>query len=113
MRLGKAVESVVRGNEGVRVDGEGFDYVVMSCDASTARQVLGADTSLLERFVLGNVRYYDDVTVTHTDADYMRTHFDASPSRPDVYLMRMYAHDATLCEMGLVGIGSSCVSCVW
>jgi len=54
---------------------EVFDRVVFACDAETVLKILSKPT-LLERWVLGSVRYYNDVTVTHCDEGYMRSHYD-------------------------------------
>lgn len=54
---------------------EVFDKVVFACDAETVLKILVKPT-LLERWILGSVRYYDDVTVTHCDEAYMRKHYE-------------------------------------
>eukprot|EP01097_Dermamoeba_algensis_P006498 TRINITY_DN4068_c0_g1_i2.p1 TRINITY_DN4068_c0_g1~~TRINITY_DN4068_c0_g1_i2.p1 ORF type:complete len:430 (-),score=87.23 TRINITY_DN4068_c0_g1_i2:192-1481(-) len=51
-----------------------YDYIIFACDAETVLKLLEG-ASFMEKFVLGNVRYYDDVTLTHTDRQYMREHY--------------------------------------
>ena len=65
-----------------------FDQVIFACDAESALMVLGDDATTMERGVLGSVRYYDDLTVTHGDVDYMRRHYTLRRD-PDHYLVRI------------------------
>lgn len=53
-------------------------------DAETVLRVL-QQPSRRERWCLGNVRYYDDVTVTHEDEAYMQKYYDVDPKRGDQY----------------------------
>ena len=99
-QLGTAVQRVERSDAGIKIDGKDFDHVIFACSAENAKKVLGAGASWMERVVLGNVNYYDDVTVTHTDFKYMKSHFDSSKDRDDVYFIRTYKHDHSLSEMG-------------
>lgn len=41
--------------------------VVFACGAESSLKLLGHGATFFERRVLGSVRYYDDVTYTHTD----------------------------------------------
>jgi len=52
-----------------------YDMVIFACAANVARSLLAAPT-LAERAVLSSVRYYRDLTVTHTDEAYMRRHHE-------------------------------------
>ena len=52
-----------------------FDRIVFACDAETVLKSLSRP-SLLEQWVLGSVRYYDDVTITHCDETYMMSHYE-------------------------------------
>lgn len=45
---------------------EEFDEIVLCILADTAKRVLGKDAGMMERFVLGNTKWSDDITVTHT-----------------------------------------------
>ena len=55
---------------------EMFDRVILACPADVALRLLGQGASWSEKRVLGSVRYYDDVTITHMDHDYMKAHYD-------------------------------------
>lgn len=48
-----------------------FDEVIMAIDADTALTILGKEASWMERQVLGRVKYLYDVTITHSDLNYM------------------------------------------
>ncbi len=51
-----------------------FDQIIFACDAETVLKILDKP-SRIQQAVLGNVRYFDDVTYTHTDLDYMNAHY--------------------------------------
>ena len=59
-----------------------FDAVVFACDAATALKLLERP-GYWERHVLGSVRYYDDVTYTHSDEAYMHEHYELHADAPD------------------------------
>lgn len=68
----KAIAKVRRTRKGVTVtDTDGnvaeFDDIVFTCDTETTLRAMGDDASWFERRLLGNVRYYDDLIVTHED----------------------------------------------
>ena len=75
----------------VAVDAKGvqkeFDYVIFACSAEIALRLLSTP-SRMERFTLSNVKYFDDVTYTHTDGDYMRKMYAVSSERSDQYFVR-------------------------
>jgi len=101
--LGTAVESVVRAPDGVTIrsrDGTtlDFDDVVFACSAETTLHLLRQPTRM-ERLVLGNVRYFDDVTVTHEDGEYMNKYYDVDPKRGDQYYVRTHPEDPTAIDM--------------
>lgn len=77
---------------------EAFEEVVFACNAETALQALERP-GFWERRVLGNVRYFNDITVTHTDAAYMQRHYDVDAARGDQYYVRTGAEDAEYIEM--------------
>jgi predicted NAD/FAD-binding protein len=52
-----------------------FDQIIFACDAETVLKILDKP-SRIQQAVLGNVRYFDDVTYTHTDLDYMNAHYN-------------------------------------
>jgi predicted NAD/FAD-binding protein len=54
---------------------EHHDELVLCCLADTAKRVLGRTSSWRERKVLGSAQFSDDVTITHTDSDYMKRHY--------------------------------------
>lgn len=64
-----------------------FDHIIFACDAETALKSLATPT-WLERKILGNVRYYDDITITHQDVEYMQKHYDIDVARHDQYFIR-------------------------
>ena len=66
-RAGSGVQRVRRAPEGVYVDEERFDQVVLACHSDQALALLEAPTQA-EREVLGALRYQANDTVLHTDA---------------------------------------------
>ena len=55
---------------------EHYDELVLCCLADTSKRVLGKSASWRERTVLGNAKFSDDITITHTDSDYMKNHYE-------------------------------------
>ncbi|KAF9632704.1 putative flavin-containing amine oxidasedehydrogenase protein [Lasiodiplodia theobromae] len=55
---------------------ERYDELVLCCLADTAKRLLGKTASWRERRVLGAAKFSDDITITHSDADYMRRHYE-------------------------------------
>ncbi|KAM0786595.1 hypothetical protein ACM66B_002049 [Microbotryomycetes sp. NB124-2] len=55
---------------------EVFDEIIFAGDASATLKILGDDASWLERKVLGNVLYLWDISVTHSDLDYMKKYYN-------------------------------------
>jgi predicted NAD/FAD-binding protein len=51
-----------------------FDVIIFACDAETVLKIVQQPSARL-RAVLGNVEYFDDVTYTHTDVEYMNAHY--------------------------------------
>ncbi|RSH89643.1 hypothetical protein EHS25_002194 [Saitozyma podzolica] len=51
---------------------EEFDEIVFCVLADTAKRVLGKQARGTEKWVLGNTTWSDDVTVTHSDIDYIK-----------------------------------------
>jgi len=84
---------------------ERFDQVVFACNADVALRLL-ASPSRAEQFCLGNVRYYEDVTITHCDTEYMQQHYtmagDVAKCREarEMYYIRTEPSDRSKCEMG-------------
>lgn len=84
--LSRKLTSIVRkrkscfsGTEVIATDSAGvvesFDKIILACDAATALKLLDSP-SYWERSVLGSVRYYHDVTITHGDTAYMKDHYE-------------------------------------
>ena len=61
---------------------ETFDNLVMAVLADDAKKLLGKTATWKERFVLGGARFFDDVTITHSDSKYFQkiyeTQFDSN-----------------------------------
>ncbi len=70
LRLNHPVRTVVREADGVRVDGEGFDAVVLAAHADQSLVML-QDASSLERELLGAFAYQANSTWLHSDATLM------------------------------------------
>jgi predicted NAD/FAD-binding protein len=66
-----------------------FDEIIFACDAETCLKILGNQATFLERKLLGNVRYYNDITVTHQDLDYMKKYYEMDFNRNDQYFIRI------------------------
>ena len=48
-----------------------FDEVIFAADADSCLKILGVQATWMERKVLGNVKYFYDISVTHYDREYM------------------------------------------
>lgn len=106
--LNRSVQKIVRGGTGPKVrviDSKGeeseYDEIVFACDAETCLKILGNESaSFWERRVLGNVSYFNDVTITHEDTDYMRKHYDVDlETRNDQYYVRIDANEPDKIDM--------------
>ncbi|KAL9091677.1 MAG: hypothetical protein Q9165_004753 [Trypethelium subeluteriae] len=101
---------------------EEYDELVLCVLADTAKRILGRTSSRRERRVLGSAKFADDITVTHSDSDYMRKHYEnfynpdqavsslsdspqtsrleyAKTSFRPMYYIKMYPQDLTKLEM--------------
>ncbi|KAI9373425.1 hypothetical protein BJX61DRAFT_533182 [Aspergillus egyptiacus] len=67
--------------EGIRT--ETFDELVLCTPADESLNLLGGHATWKERFVLGGVRFFDDVTITHTDEKYFNRVFETS-AKPEL-----------------------------
>ena len=76
---------------------EEFDEIIFACDAETALKVL-KDPSYMERKTLGNVKYFNDLIVTHDDEGYMNAHYELHKDK-DQYLVRTDPSDPSKIEM--------------
>jgi predicted NAD/FAD-binding protein len=70
LRLATAVSRIDRDGDGVTLDGQRFDRVVIATHADTALRLL-AEPTADERRVLGAFRYSSNRTVLHTDRAYL------------------------------------------
>jgi hypothetical protein len=55
---------------------EGFDELVLCVLADDALQILGKTATWRERFVLGGAKFFDDITITHSDGAYFQKHYE-------------------------------------
>lgn len=55
---------------------ETFDDLVMCVLADDALKLLGKTASRKEKFVLGGASFYDDITITHSDSNYFKKHYE-------------------------------------
>ena len=55
---------------------ETFDELVMCALADDALKILGKTASIKERIVLGGAKFFDDITITHSDAKYFKKHYE-------------------------------------
>ena len=53
-----------------------FDWLVMAVLADDAKNILGRSATWKEKFVLGGARFYDDVTITHSDSKYFENNYE-------------------------------------
>ncbi len=79
---------------------EEFDDIVFACGAEQTLKILGDDASWRERTFLPNVRYYNDLIVTHEDTAYMddEYQFDRRDDG-DMYMIRTDPQNPRLIEM--------------
>ena len=54
---------------------EEFDEIVLCVLADTAKKILGKSASFREKRILGNAKFSDDITITHSDPEYMKKHY--------------------------------------
>ncbi|KAH7098372.1 hypothetical protein BKA62DRAFT_773464 [Auriculariales sp. MPI-PUGE-AT-0066] len=94
----------------------------MAVLADDAKRLLGSQATNAERAVLGSAKFFDDMTVTHTDEEYLARHYErtfrnelaAEPQNPTqssqlrfardnkfgpMYFTRSYPSDGSKCEM--------------
>jgi len=62
--------------ESSKFDTESFDEIIMAVDADSALKILGYQASWKEKKILGNVKYFNDISVTHYDSDYMKKYYE-------------------------------------
>ncbi|CAG9465951.1 unnamed protein product [Pedinophyceae sp. YPF-701] len=102
--VNRPVASVERGPKVTRVTDKfgrvaEFDDVVFTCSTEVTRDVLKSP-SWLERKLLANVRYFDDLIVTHEDHDYMEKEYEMhAADNEDMYFIRTDPEDPSKVEM--------------
>lgn len=57
---------------------ETFDELVMCVLADEALKLLGKTATFRERFVLGGAKFFDDITITHSDSKYFQKHYETA-----------------------------------
>jgi len=75
-----------------------FDTIIFACPANVACKILSKSGGAWQRKILSNVEYFDDLTVTHTDADYMHKH-NVVDNRA-IYFIKTYDDAPSKVEMG-------------
>ena len=55
---------------------ENFDDLVMAVLADDAKKLLGKTATWKEKFVLGGARFFDDITITHSDSKYFQNIYE-------------------------------------
>lgn len=101
---------------------EDYDEIVLAVLTDTAKRLLEPTITGLESRVLGSAKYANDITVTHTDHEYMKRHYEnfytedlavkelngasqvarcdyARENFKPMYLIKMYPQDLTKLEM--------------
>ena len=56
---------------------EVFDEMVLCCPADEAKKMLDRNATWREKYVLGGVKFFNDITITHSDSDYFQSIFEA------------------------------------
>jgi predicted NAD/FAD-binding protein len=75
-----------------------FDDIILCCGAEQALKMLGGNATWLERRLLSNVKYYNDLIVTHEDEEYMKNHYTFHPT-DDMYFIRTDGKKPRIIEM--------------
>ena len=57
---------------------ETFDDLVLAVLADDAKKLLGKTATWKEKFVLGGARFFDDITITHSDSKYFASNYETS-----------------------------------
>ncbi|KAJ5097857.1 hypothetical protein N7532_004858 [Penicillium argentinense] len=56
---------------------ETFDELVFCCPADEAKKLLDRHATWREKYVLGGVKFFNDITITHFDSTYFQSIFEA------------------------------------
>ncbi|KAJ5256748.1 hypothetical protein N7478_012852 [Penicillium angulare] len=54
-----------------------YDELILCCPADEAKHLLGRHATWREKWVLGGVKFFSDVTITHSDSEYFQSIFQA------------------------------------
>lgn len=57
---------------------ERFDELILCVLADDSLKILGRSATFKERFVLGGAKFFDDITITHSDSQYFRKHYETN-----------------------------------
>lgn len=57
---------------------ERFDELVLCVLADDSLKILGKSATWRERFVLGGAKFFDDITITHSDSKYFQKHYETT-----------------------------------
>ena len=57
---------------------EHYDELVLCVLADAAKELLGKTSTWRERFVLGGAKFFDDITITHSDSDYFAANHETT-----------------------------------
>ncbi|KAL8985287.1 MAG: hypothetical protein Q9177_004477 [Variospora cf. flavescens] len=63
-------------NKNAATTTETYDELVMCILADDAKKLLGKTSTWKERFVLGGAKFFDDITITHSDSDYFAKNYE-------------------------------------
>lgn len=55
---------------------ETFDELVLAILADDAKKLLGKTATWREKFVLGGAKFFDDITITHSDSKYFQKNYE-------------------------------------
>lgn len=56
---------------------EAFNELIFCCPADEAKKLLDRHATWREKYVLGGVKFFNDITITHSDSDYFQSVFEA------------------------------------
>ena len=76
------------------------DRVIFACNTEQSKRCSTPfGTPMMERMIFRNIEYFDDVSVTHSDEAYMKRHYEVAEDVRDMYFIKSYEDDPSLCEM--------------
>ena len=75
-----------------------YDRIVFACNTEqTEKMLTQTKMSFMEKFIFKNITYFDDVSVTHMDREYMERHYDETVG--DMYFVKTYDDSPDKIEM--------------